>query len=276
MNNSYNQPDFQNPQPNFQNRQTGSYNPQPNFQNPKPKPKKPSKLPLVIAVVVTVVAFMLVVAGVIAYFAVRKIQEAQQETMEWFSEIYEGEPDNIYEYEDEYEDEIYPEVLELPATVEEEITEIVRMDKIPPEPPKKTEITVVPNDYGDPDIEPEPVEIVRQDPPQQDADEPFVKVEQMPSFQGGDLMTFRNWVQGRVKYPQFAQENGISGRVLLTFIVEKDGSVSNIQVLQAPDRSLSEEAVRVLQQSPRWTPGKQRGEAVRVKYTLPVDFRFQN
>ena len=174
------------------------------------------------------------------------------------------------------------------VAVEEEITEITRQDQKPPEPPKKTEITVI-TDILDivtndtkitTDIDfaefSEDVEAARQNTQQQDADEPFVKVEQMPSFQGGDLMTFRNWVQGKVKYPQFAQENGISGRVLLTFVVEKDGSVSNIQVLQAPDRSLSDEAVRVLQQSPRWTPGKQRGEAVRVKYTLPVDFRFQN
>ena len=103
--------------------------------------------------------------------------------------------------------------------------------------------------------------------------EPFVKVEQMPSFQGGDLNTFRNWVQQNVHYPQIAQENGISGRVLVSFVIEKDGTLTNIQVLQSPDRSLSDEAARVLQKSPKWKPGKQRNQAVRVEYILPVDFR---
>ena len=97
----------------------------------------------------------------------------------------------------------------------------------------------------------------------------------MPTFQGGDLMKFRAWVQSRLRYPQIAQENGITGRVLLTFVVERDGSLTNIEVLQTPDRSLSDEAARVLKMSPKWKPGKQRNQAVRVKYTLPVDFRLQ-
>ena len=177
------------------------------------------------------------------------------------------------------------------VAVEEEITEITRQDQKPPEPPKKTEITVI-TDILDivtndtkitTDIDfaefSEDVEIVQQVAVQEEVieeDQPFVKVEQMPSFQGGDLMTFRNWVQSKVKYPQIAQENGISGRVLLSFVIEKDGSLTGIQVLQSPDRSLSDEATRVLKQSPKWKPGKQRNQTVRVKYTLPVDFRIQN
>ena len=111
-------------------------------------------------------------------------------------------------------------------------------------------------------------EVIEEEPP-------FLVAETMPSFQGGDLNAFRNWVQSKVRYPAIAQENGISGRVVLTFVIEKDGRLTNIQVLQTPDRSLSEEAVRVLQQSPKWSPGKQRNQPVRVKYTLPVDFREQ-
>ena len=107
-------------------------------------------------------------------------------------------------------------------------------------------------------------------------DQPFLVAETMPSFQGGDLNTFRNWVQQNVKFPQIALENGIQGRVVLTFVIEKDGRLTNIQVLQTPDRSLSEEAIRVLSKSPKWSPGKQRNQVVRVKYTLPVDFRVQN
>ena len=177
------------------------------------------------------------------------------------------------------------------VAVEEEITEITRQDQKPPEPPKKTEITVI-TDILDivtndtkitTDIDfaefSEDVEIVQQVAVQEEVieeDQPFVKVEQMPSFQGGDLMTFRNWVQSKVRYPQIAQENGISGRVLMSFVIEKDGSLTGIQVLQSPDRSLSDEATRVLKQSPKWKPGKQRNQTVRVEYTLPVDFRIQH
>ena len=70
-------------------------------------------------------------------------------------------------------------------------------------------------------------------------DAPFIKVEKMPTFQGGDLNKFRNWVQGKLHYPQIAQENGISGRVILSFVIEKDGTLTNIEVLQTPDRSLA-------------------------------------
>ena len=106
-------------------------------------------------------------------------------------------------------------------------------------------------------------------------EQPFLVAETMPSFQGGSLNDFRNWVQSKVRYPAIAQENGISGKVVLTFVIEKDGRLTNIQVLQTPDRSLSEEAIRVLQQSPKWSPGKQRNQPVRVRYTLPVEFRIQ-
>lgn len=104
----------------------------------------------------------------------------------------------------------------------------------------------------------------------------FLIAETMPSFQNGDLDTFRTWVMQNVKFPQVALDNNIHGRVVLSFVIDKDGRLTNIEVLQSPDRSLSEEAIRVLNKSPRWSPGKQRSQAVRVKYTLPVDFRVQN
>ena len=182
-------------------------------------------------------------------------------------------------------------IEQVAAVVEEEITEITRQDQKPPEPPKRTEITVITDILNivtnDEKISTnidfaefaEDVEIIQQVAVEEETiedDQPFVKVEQMPSFMGGDLMTFRNWVQSKVRYPQIAQENGISGQVLLSFVVERDGTLTNIQVLMTPDSSLSDEAVRVLKTSPKWTPGKQRNQAVRVKYTLPVVFRIQN
>lgn len=107
-------------------------------------------------------------------------------------------------------------------------------------------------------------------------EEIFVTAEEMPTFQGGDLSKFRNWVQNNVKYPQIALENGIQGNVVIKFVVEKDGKLSNIQVLQSPDKTLSDAAVQVLQKSPKWKPGKQRNKPVRVTYTLPVSFKIQN
>ena len=177
------------------------------------------------------------------------------------------------------------------AIVEEEITEITRQDQKPPEPPKKVEVKVIADllqvvtndtkietsmtfDEFDDDAEVfQEVEVVEEEIVD---DEPFLIVETMPSFQGGDLNTFRNWVQSNVRFPQIALENGIQGTVVLSFVIEKDGSLTNIQVLRTPDRSLSEEATRVLSKSPKWSPGKQRNQVVRVKYTLPVVFRVQN
>lgn len=108
----------------------------------------------------------------------------------------------------------------------------------------------------------------------QDNDQLFLIAETMPSFRGGDLNTFRAWVQENVKYPVEALKNNIQGRVILSFVVERDGSVSNIRILQTPGKTLSEEALRVIAASPKWKPGAQRGQTVRVKYTLPVDFRM--
>ena len=106
----------------------------------------------------------------------------------------------------------------------------------------------------------------------EDGDMPYIKVEKMPTFQGGDLNVFRNWVQSNVKYPQEAQEKALQGRVVCSFVVEKDGSLTEFDVLQSPDKSLADEVVRILKTSPKWEPGEQRGEKVRVKYTVPIVF----
>ena len=100
-------------------------------------------------------------------------------------------------------------------------------------------------------------------------EEIFLIAETMPTFEGGDLNTFRKWVQERLKYPVVAQENNIQGRVVVTFVVGKEGSVGRVQVLASPDKSLSDEAVRVIESSPKWTPGKQRGNPVQIRFQPP-------
>ncbi|MDR2885340.1 MAG: TonB family protein [Rikenellaceae bacterium] len=109
-----------------------------------------------------------------------------------------------------------------------------------------------------------------------DTGEIFVIVEKMPQFLGGDVAGFRNWVMERLRYPVQAAEMNIQGKVIVSFVIEKDGRLTGIEVLQTPDRLFSDEACRVLALSPQWTPGKQRNTPVRVKYTIPVEFRLSN
>lgn len=105
-------------------------------------------------------------------------------------------------------------------------------------------------------------------------DPPFIVAETMPLFEGGDLLKFRQWLQTQVRYPAEALKKQIEGRVVCSFVVERDGSVSNIMALQSPDRLLTDEVRRVLANSPRWTPGMQKGKTVRVKLVVPVDFKL--
>ena len=97
----------------------------------------------------------------------------------------------------------------------------------------------------------------------------------MPEFPGGQQALFK-FLSENVKYPVIAQENGIQGRVICQFVVNRDGSIVDVEVVRsAGDASLDKEAVRVIKSMPKWKPGKQRGKAVRVKYTLPVNFKLQ-
>ncbi len=104
---------------------------------------------------------------------------------------------------------------------------------------------------------------------------PFAMVAEKPKFQGGDANDFSKWVNQRLVYPEVAKENGISGKVMVEFIVQKDGSVTDVKALRSPDQSLSDEAIRVVKSSPKWTPGKQRDRNVPVKYTFPVIFQLR-
>ena len=104
---------------------------------------------------------------------------------------------------------------------------------------------------------------------------PFQLVEEKPKFQGGDANDFSKWVNQRLVYPEIAKENGVQGRVMLQFTVGTDGSVTGVKVLRGVDPSLDKEAVRVVSQSPKWTPGKQRDRKVKVTYTFPVIFQLR-
>ena len=100
----------------------------------------------------------------------------------------------------------------------------------------------------------------------------FQVVEDMPQFPGGSV---QKWIAKNVKYPMIAQENNIQGKVFVQFVIEKDGSVSDVKVARSVDPSLDKEAIRVVKAMPKWKPGKQRGKPVRVSYTVPINFQLQ-
>ncbi|MDE7455670.1 MAG: TonB family protein [Prevotella sp.] len=116
--------------------------------------------------------------------------------------------------------------------------------------------------------------IAQPEPPKEEETKVFDVVEQMPSFPGG-AGALMQYLSSNIKYPVVAEENGVQGRVVCTFVVEKDGSITDVRVIKAVDPSLDKEAVRVVKGMPKWIPGKQNGSAVRVKYTVPVTFRLQ-
>jgi len=118
------------------------------------------------------------------------------------------------------------------------------------------------DDYEVVEVEPEPEE-----------EEIFMVVEDQPEFPGGTAALLE-YLRKNIKYPAICRENNIQGRVLVTFIVNKDGAIVEPEVVKSVNPSLDKEALRVISQMPNWKPGSQRGKPVRVKYTVPVNFRL--
>lgn len=117
-------------------------------------------------------------------------------------------------------------------------------------------------------------EIAQPEPPKEEENKVFDMVEENPSFPGGQAALMQ-WLNANIKYPVIAAENGIEGRVIVQFVVSKTGSISDVRVVRGVDPSLDKEAVRVVNNMPNWTPGRQNGTTVNVRFTLPVTFRLQ-
>jgi len=171
--------------------------------------------------------------------------------------------------------------------IPEEIVPITEQNVKPPPPPPPAQVTVL--QIVEDDVEVEDVKIdVEVDqkvaievyvPPVREEEEVveteiFTVVESMPEFPGGaeQMMIF---IAKNIKYPPMARESGIQGRVFVNFVVEPNGSVSNVKVLRGIGGGCDEEAIRVVETMPKWTPGRQRGKAVRVSFNLPVRFTLQ-
>ncbi len=156
----------------------------------------------------------------------------------------------------------------------------------PPEPPKTTtEIDIVKNDVDvedkvDIDVNMDSDEAVPKwtpslpDEVDVEDDKPFIAVEEDPGFPGGDQARLQ-YLASNIKYPQTARELGIQGTVYLSFIVEKDGSITNVEVLRGIGYGCDEEAMRVVRAMPKWEPGKQREKPVRVQFSMPIRFVLQ-
>lgn len=177
--------------------------------------------------------------------------------------------------------------------IAEEEIEITRPENTPPPPPPPpapavAEVLTVVDD----DVELEQQDIVSseddasaaqtetfvapvvEEEEEESAQQIFTVVEKQPEFPGGTAELFK-YLSKAIKYPVIAQENGIQGRVVCSFVVNRDGSIVDIQVMRGVDPSLDKEAVRVISEMPKWKPGEQRGKPVRVRFILPVQFRLQ-
>jgi protein TonB len=161
--------------------------------------------------------------------------------------------------------------------LEEEIIPITKQEKKPPPPPPPPPeiIEIVEDDVEIEDEieiedtesdEDEEIEII-----EEDDDEFFMVVENMPIFPGGDLGLMK-YIQKHVKYPAIAKEYNITGKVYVSFIVDKSGTVTNVKIVRGVDKNLDAEAVRVVKSLPKYKPGKQRGKSVRVMFTIPINF----
>ena len=180
-------------------------------------------------------------------------------------------------------------------TAMDEVEDVIiqtQQEELPPPPPPEqpevvTELNVIEDDAESKNevdmssfqrqeeatnIEITPVKIEEEE--EEDEQEIFQVVEQDPEFPGG-IEALMKYLQQNIKYPQLARENNITGRVYVTFVVEKDGSVTGVRVLRDIGGGCGQEAIRVVKSMPKWTPGKQRGKNVRVQYNLPVNFSLR-
>lgn len=172
--------------------------------------------------------------------------------------------------------------------IDEEMVQITQQEQ-PPEPPKAPEVTTM-LEIVDDDVEVEDeinidvearadqavqayVPVITEDEPEPIEEEIFTFVEEYPEFPGGDK-ALREYILNNIKYPEVARTSGITGTVYVQFVVEKNGSISDVKVVRGIGGGCDEEAVRVVKSMPKWKPGKQRGVPVRVYFTLPIELKL--
>ncbi len=196
----------------------------------------------------------------------------------------------VFEYKS-YDKQSIDDLQRTVEVIEEEMVEITKQEQPkvqPPQPkPQVTQIQIVEDDVEvedeiDINAEVDQDEVIEEyefTPPEIEEEEIveaeiFKVVEEMPEFPGG-AAKMMEYIQKNIKYPMMARESDIQGRVFVSFVVEPDGSITNVAVLRGIGGGCDEEALRVVQSMPNWKPGKQRGSAVRCAFTVPIIFKLQ-
>ena len=193
-----------------------------------------------------------------------------------------------FEFPD-FEEQVLVDLGTLDTEMEEQI-EIPPTEQKPPPPPKvvqpqiievpdeeeiEEEIEEVFEEFDEEVVIEEPVEVIEEEPKEEEpVDKIFTIVEESAAPVGG-MTTFYKFIKKNLKYPRQAKRMGIEGKVFLSFIVDKDGGITDVQVIRGIGGGCDEEAVRILKASPKWKPGKQRGVPVRQKMTFPINFRLK-
>ena len=194
----------------------------------------------------------------------------------------------VFEHKSYDKREIDESLLNREVVIDEEMVEITKQEEPKPKPvevPKQTtQLEIVEDDVETEDLninaDVEQDEVLEEYVAPEIEEEVVVEqeifqiVEEMPSFPGGEAKLLE-YVAKNIKYPQIARETGVQGRVFVGFVVETDGSISNVKLLRGIGGGCDEEAMRVIKSLPKWKPGKQRGKAVRVSYQIPVLFKLQ-
>jgi protein TonB len=152
-------------------------------------------------------------------------------------------------------------------------SEAVKSPIVAPEPESKTKVAAVKTHKPATKANAPKVKPKIEQPQTRSDTTVYMMVEDRPEFSGGDQALMK-YLSENIKYPKEAKDKGIQGRVTVEFVVEKDGSISNAEIMRGIDPSLDAEAVRVVSAMPRWKPGKQRGNLVRVRYSIPIIYRL--
>jgi len=170
----------------------------------------------------------------------------------------------------------------------EEMVPITKQEKEPPPPEapqSTTQLNIVEDEVdvedevvidvtADENTEVQEYEPMPMEEEEKKEDKVFVVVEDQPEFPGGEKARMR-YLRNNIEYPQLARESGIEGTVYVTFVVEKDGSITDVRVLRGIGGGCDKEAIRVVKEMPKWKPGKQRGKPVRVQFNMPIRFTLQ-
>ena len=213
--------------------------------------------------------------------------KVQQESTEIAGEEEEQPEEEFVEYEEEKPEEVQP---EDPTAATQAVTEVSIVDEVEKTKEVKNTDEILENtsQIGAQDVQGTEdlnrVEVIKdvvetpkvEEKPKVQHEQivDMAMVEQKPSFKGGDAALYK-WLNSQIVYPAAASEEGVQGKVIVAFVIEKDGRVTNVQVVRKKHPALDAEALRVVKKMPNWTPGRNNGQPVRVKYNLPVTFKLQ-